>query len=78
MDTSHHLFFIFVIPLTQRHPSVEIVGADEYDDGIYRVAMLSLALMRLTRHVVPLPPAHAIDVGLHLQPVIQKSPVLFL
>ena len=60
--TVHHLFLFLVVPLADGHTIVVVVGADEDEDGIYRVSVFFLQLVGLSGNVVPLTPADSIDI----------------
>ena len=78
MDTCHHFLFPDVIPLSDGHSVIEVVGTDEDQDSIHLVTMLCFQLVGLVGNVVPLPAADAIDVWGDAQPVLQIVPVLDL
>ena len=78
MNTGHHLLVLLHEPLTDGDARIIVVGPHEDQNGIHAVAMLSLQHVRLTGDIVPLPPTDSIHVWLHLQPVLEESPVFLL
>ena len=74
---SHHLLGFLCKPLAYGHTRIVIVGTNKNHNGINAVAMLLVALIRLSWNIVPLASAHPIYVRLDIQPIGQIAPILY-
>ena len=65
-----YLHVVFLVPLAYGQSAVEVVGAQEYQDGIYILSVLFVQLLYLAGHIVPFASADAVYIRGDVEPFL--------
>ena len=71
----NHRVVFHLIPFSDGHAVVPVVGSHENENGVHIVAVFFLELVSLTDYIVPLSSADTIHKRLNAKPFFQPSPV---